>query len=60
MKKVIILRKIHVTMKAFAPPFPTVERKLTYSQFSCRFITCSIRIGNLDWYKCGHCKNQVR
>ena len=25
-KKVIILRKIHVTMKSFAPPFSTIER----------------------------------
>ena len=48
MKKMIILRKIHVTMKSFAP------------RFSCRFITYSIKIGNLDWCKCGHCKNEAR
>ena len=26
MKKVIILRKIHVTMKSFVPPFSTIEK----------------------------------
>ena len=31
----------------------------TYSQFSCRFITYSIRIGNLDWCKCGLCYREV-
>ena len=60
MKKLIILRKIHVTMKSFVPPFSTIERNQTYSQFSCRFITYIIRIGNLDWCKCGHCKNEAR
>ena len=27
MKKVIILREIHVTMMSFAPPFSTLEKK---------------------------------
>ena len=43
-----------VTMKSFSPPFST------YSRFSCRFITCSIRVGNLDWCKCGYSKNEAR
>ena len=29
----------------------TIERNYTYSRLSCRFITYSIRIGNLDWCK---------
>ena len=35
MNKVIILRKIQVTMKTFAPPFSTIGRNLTYSRFIC-------------------------
>ena len=37
--------------------------KQTCSRFSCRFIIYSrhsIRIGNLDWCKCGHCKSEAR
>ena len=51
MNKVIILRKIHVKMKSFAPPFSTIERNKTYSRLSCRCITYSIRMGYLDWCK---------
>ena len=60
MKKVTILRKIHVTMKSFALPFSTIERSQIYSCFSYRYITCSIRIGILYWGKCGHYKNEER
>ena len=56
MKKVIILRKIHVTMKFFY----TTERNSAYSRFSCRFITYSIRIENPEWCKCRLCKNEAR
>ena len=28
------------------------HRKKLNIRLSCRYITCSIRIGNLDWYKC--------
>ena len=55
-KKVIILRKIHVTMKFFY----TTERNSAYSRFSCRFITYSIRIENPEWCKCRLCKNEAR
>ena len=47
-------------MKSFIPPFSTIERNCIYWHFSCQFITYSIRIGNLNWCKCGHCKNEVR
>ena len=47
-KKVIILRNIHVEMKSFAPP----QKETQHTRLSCRLITYSIRIGNLDWRKC--------
>ena len=47
MKKVIILRKINMKMKSFAPPYKETE----HSRLSCWFITYSIRIENLDWSK---------
>ena len=31
MNKVIILRKIHVKMKSFTPPFSTIERNYTFT-----------------------------
>ena len=57
-KKVIILRKLSVTMKFFAPPLSTIERN--YSRFSCWFITYRIRIGILNKCKFGHCENEAR
>ena len=55
------VRKIeHVIMKSFTHPYSTKERNETYLDFSRRFITYSTRIGNLDWCKCGHCKNEAR
>ena len=75
MRKVIILRKIHVTMKSFAPPFFIFilfepEQKKTCGNAShekeTKHIQASaakllhIRIGNLDWCKCRHCKNEAR
>ena len=38
----------------------TIERNKTYSRFSSQFITYSIRIGNLDWCKCGYCKSGAK
>ena len=60
MRKGIILRKILVTMKSFAPPFSTMEENSTCSRCNYWFITYSIRIGNLDWYKWGRCKNKPK
>ena len=60
MKHVIILRKIHVTMNSFIPPFSTVEENWRYSRFSCRYIKYSIRVGDLNWCKCRHCKNEAK
>ena len=72
MKKVIILRKIHVTIKSFSPPFLkhfslSLNRKKHGShQKETKHIHASaanllhIRIGNLAWCKCRHCKNEVR
>ena len=60
MNKVIILRKIQVTMKTFAPPFSTIGRNLTYSRFICWFIIYNIRIRNLGSCKCELCKNEAR
>ena len=31
-----------------------------YPRLRCQFITYSIKTGNLDLYKCGHCKNEAR
>ena len=37
------------------------RKKLNISwRFNGRFITYIIRIGNLDWCKCGHCNNEAR
>ena len=47
MKKVIILREIHVAMKSSKK----TKKETVYSHFRCRFITYSIRIGSLDWCK---------
>ena len=47
MKKVIILRKINMKMKCFAPPY----KETKHSRLSCWFITYTIRIENLYWSK---------
>ena len=36
------------------------QKETKYSRFNWRFITYSIRIRNLDWYKCRYCKNEAR
>ena len=41
------------------------RKKLNIFTLQCRFITystftCSIKIGNLDWCKCRHFKNEAR
>ena len=74
MKKAIVLRKIQVTMKAFAPPYfnyfsLSLNRKKMCDNEShekeTKHIHASaadllhIRIGNLDWCKCGQCKSEV-
>ena len=73
MQKVIILRKIHVVIKYFAPQFfnhfsLSLNRKKTCCNEShekeTKHIHASadnllhIRIGNLNWCKCGHCKKE--
>ena len=50
-KKVIILRKIHAKNEVFRSTILHHRKKLNVS-LSYRFITYSIRIGNLDWCKC--------
>ena len=59
-ERVISLRKRRVTRRSFAPRFSTIERNLTYSRFSCRFITYSIRIRHLYWCKWRYCKNKAK
>ena len=75
MNKVIILKKIQVTMKTFAPPFINhfsfrLNRKKTCGNESHEKKTehldasavnlLHIRIGNLDWCKCWNCKIDAR
>ena len=74
MKKVIILKKIRVTMKSFAPPSfnhfsPSLNRKKRVVMramrkklniFTLELSSYYIRIGNLNKCKCGHCKNEAR
>ena len=76
MKKVTILKKIQVTMKTFALTFfnhfsLSLNRKKTCGNKSheketknTRYASAAdllhIRIGNLIWCKCGHCKNEVK
>ena len=72
MKRVIILKKRHVTMKTFTPPFinhfrlslnrkkRVVMRKKTKHIYASAADLLHIRIGNLKWCKCGQCKNKVR
>ena len=75
MKKVIILKKIQATMKTFTPPSFNyfslrLRRKKTCvkenHEKETKHISASaadllhIKIGNLNWCKCGHCKNEVR
>ena len=49
MKKVIIPRKIHETIKSYAKHTQASAANLLH-----------IRIGNLGWCKWGHCKNEAR
>ena len=73
MIKVVILKKIQVTMKTFALPFfkpfqIEPEQKKTSGNEShekeTKYIYASaadllhIRKGNLNWCKCGHSKNE--
>ena len=75
MKKGIILRKIQVKMKTFAPRFfnyfcLSLNKKKTCGnerhEKEPQHIHASaadllhIRIGNIDWCKCRHCKNEAR
>ena len=74
MKKVIILRKIHVAIKSFALPFfnhfsLSMNRKTrgneSHEKETKHFHASAtnllhISIGNLNWWKCGLCKNEVR
>ena len=73
MKKVIILKKIQVPMKTYVPPFfnyfsLSLNRKkrvvMTAMSKKLNIFTLQlplhIRIGNLNWYKCGHCNNEGR
>ena len=75
MKKVVILRKIKVTMKSFAPSFSNrISLSLNRNKMcgneshekETKHIHASaadllhIRIGNFYSCKCGHCKNEVR
>ena len=39
------------------PPVATSEIKHTHASAADLL---HVRIGNLDWCKCGHCKNEVR
>ena len=73
-KKVIILRKIHMTMKSFAPPLfnhfrLSLNRKKTCNEnyeketkhiYASAADLLHMRIENLNWCKCGHCKNKTR
>ena len=74
MKKVIILRKIQVTVKAFAPPFfnhfslslnkkkhgnESHEKETKHIHASAGDLL-PIRTGNLNCCKCGHCRNEAR
>ena len=52
MKKVIILRKIHVAMKCFAPPFSIMEKKPEHIQTSAAdLLHAVLEEENLDWCK---------
>ena len=74
-KGMIVLKKIQVTMKTFAPPFfqpfkfvPEQKKtcgnesheKETKRIYASASDLLHIRIGNLSWCKCGHCKNEAR
>ena len=74
-KKVIILRKMQVMMKTWAPPFfnnfslslnrkkncgSETHEKKTKPIYTSAADLLLIRIENLDWCKCKHLKNQAR
>ena len=75
MKKVIILKKIQVTMKTFIPPifqsfqFEPEQKKSCDNEsheketkhiYASAAALLHIRIGNLNSCKCGHCQNEAR
>ena len=75
MKKMIILRKTQKKMKTFAPPVfsrlclsPNRKKasgnerhdKATQHIHASAADLLHTRIGNLDWCKCRHCKNEAR
>ena len=65
MKRVIILKRIQVTMKTSVPPFfnhlgLSLNRKKACGNESYEKETEYIRIGNLNCCKCGDCKNEAR
>ena len=72
MKKVIILKKIQVTMKSFAPRLfnrfnlDLNRKKRESHEKETKHIHASaadllhIRVGNLIWCKRGHCKTEAR
>ena len=60
MKKVIILEKMQVTMKTSLPFFSHLN--LSLNRKKCVISAADslqIRIGNLNWCHCGHCKNET-
>ena len=73
-RKVTILKKIQVRMKTFIPPFSnhfslSLNRKkclvmramrMKQNNYASAANLLHIRIGNLDWRKCRHCKNEAR
>ena len=66
MKKVIILRKIQVTMKTFAPPFfnqfsLNLNRKkhVVMKAMRKKRNVFKLQLSNY-WCECGHCKNEAR
>ena len=74
MKKLVILKKIQVTMKTSAPlffnHFGLSLKKITFGNESHEKVTkhiyastaslIHIRIENLNWYKCKYCKTEGR
>ena len=50
-------------MKFFTPPVSFIEvfhSTILLHRKKLNIFTYSIWIGNLDWCKCGHCKNEAR
>ena len=59
MKKVTILMKIHVTIKSCTTILHH-RKKLNIFTLQLPIYTYGITIGNLDWWKWGHCRNWAR